>query len=777
MIQCKNLSKEYPSCKALSEFSYEFPLKGLVALVGESGSGKTTLLNMLGLLDAPSSGSISFEGKALLTAEEKADYRKHHISFLFQDSLLLEQLSVRENISFPLELNHSQIRSEDFDRLADFLGVSPLMEKRVNELSSGQKQRIAFMRAMVKAPRILLADEPTGNLDRENTQKVFELLKQASENCLVIVATHDTDMARQFADEILTLDYGKLTGSEKKTFSRASSCEISVSPQKAGTSLMPFMLRDTFFKRNRLVKVLLISILTLVISALSLSIFSVSRKEVLEVENNYLYSNVIELSKPDSNRLKDLLLDSISFYPGIREDLSFLDKNEKVADYTCDYLIPQLMAGNGIEDPVKVDGFLIQLSDYFKTGILKKQITGSFPENSDEIILSNEIAEKLFPGEKADALVGRTITLFAEGCEDCGIPVTIVGINYEVSVGGSVFTYIPDELIRALFELVLEDESVHFVISENSYFITEEDGKKKVNYREVEGVTPLAVGSPWMSPLPPGLEVEYGELADSSGKLVVNKCFIRQYFFLFFDGPTPEDLDVFLSNDQNLKKILSTPLSVIWVDLMEGHVTGITDDQIEYPMLYLEEEDLEFLKSPRPYKVRIYVKDQGDVSTVREDCIGRGIAAEKPYSYLQEHIGNGMNSIALLLGVMGIILIILSAFSINAFSQNNILESTKDIGLLCSFGAGKKEILEIYGLQAVLIGAVCGLAAAIVYPVAVFLLNLLYQSGVMAYQVRVEWYICVLLPLFGVLLQGISALPSLLKAAKVNPIRSIRSIR
>ena len=216
MIKISNLTKIYKSkkrnkVKALDNISFDLEDKGLVYIIGKSGSGKSTLLNMLGGLDSISSGSISIHGFELCNASEKElySYRSNNVGFIFQDFHLLDDLTVEENIKFSLELLHIE-DNQLIDNVLKEVDLEGYGNRYPNELSGGEKQRVAIARALVKNPEIILADEPTGNLDSKTTKKITELIKKISLNKLVIIVSHNLYDAYEYADRIIELSYGKI---------------------------------------------------------------------------------------------------------------------------------------------------------------------------------------------------------------------------------------------------------------------------------------------------------------------------------------------------------------------------------------------------------------------------------------------------------------------------------------------------------------------------------------------------------------------------------------
>lgn len=211
-----------------------FPERGLFFLVGKSGSGKSTLLNLLGGMEKPTSGEVVYEGRALssMSSRELDEYRARTVSFVFQEKNVFPALTVAENITFLEASAHPQKTLEE-------LGIGGLLERKVYELSGGQLQRVAIARALVRGCRVLLADEPTGNLDRETSRELFSLLKQLSRDRLVIVVTHDRESAEAFGDVVITLKSGQVDEiTRKETAQDGDLAEVrsaeTVAPRAAG---------------------------------------------------------------------------------------------------------------------------------------------------------------------------------------------------------------------------------------------------------------------------------------------------------------------------------------------------------------------------------------------------------------------------------------------------------------------------------------------------------------------------------------------------------------
>ena len=218
LLEVQSLSKTYGSgdtaVHALKNVSFSVPKGEFVAIVGESGSGKSTLLNMIGALDAPTEGKIHIDGEDILSMDDDAMtvFRRRNIGFIFQAFNLIPELSVEQNIIFPMLLDAQQPDIEYLDELLTILNLQERRNHLPSQLSGGQQQRVAIGRALFTRPSLILADEPTGNLDSRNTKEVIALLKETSKKYeqTIVMITHSPAIA-ETADRILRVSDGVLT--------------------------------------------------------------------------------------------------------------------------------------------------------------------------------------------------------------------------------------------------------------------------------------------------------------------------------------------------------------------------------------------------------------------------------------------------------------------------------------------------------------------------------------------------------------------------------------
>ena len=217
LLEVKNISKTYgtgeATVHALKNATFSVPKGEFVAIVGESGSGKTTLLNMIGALDTPTSGKVFIDGKDIFSMKERnlTIFRRRNIGFIFQSFNLIPELTVEQNIIFPLLLDYQKPDKQRVEEILEVLGLTDRRHHLPGQLSGGQQQRVAIGRALIMRPMLVLADEPTGNLDSKSSDEIVALLKKSNKeyNQTIIMITHNMEIAKE-ADRIIKIEDGRI---------------------------------------------------------------------------------------------------------------------------------------------------------------------------------------------------------------------------------------------------------------------------------------------------------------------------------------------------------------------------------------------------------------------------------------------------------------------------------------------------------------------------------------------------------------------------------------
>lgn len=223
ILKCENVRKVYSARNnqvvALDHINLSVQKGEFVAIVGASGSGKSTLLHILGSVDKPTDGKVLIEGTDISTMNrtQAAIFRRRKVGLVYQFYNLIPTLTVRKNILMPLLLDKRNPNKEYFEKIVHSLGIEDKLEALPSQLSGGQQQRVAIARSLIYRPALLLADEPTGNLDRKNGEEIIDLLKLSNRNLeqTILLITHDEKIALE-ADRVITIEDGKIVGDQKQ---------------------------------------------------------------------------------------------------------------------------------------------------------------------------------------------------------------------------------------------------------------------------------------------------------------------------------------------------------------------------------------------------------------------------------------------------------------------------------------------------------------------------------------------------------------------------------
>lgn len=420
MIELKNVSKTYKSkkgnnTKALDNVTLKFDNKGMTFILGKSGSGKSTLLNIIGGLDKYDSGDMIILGKSSkdFNQADFDSYRNTYIGFVFQEFNILEDYDVYENIVLALQLQQKVVDKKKIDNLLEKLELAELKHRKVNELSGGQKQRVAIARALIKEPKIILADEPTGNLDSTTGKQVMDLLKEISKEKLVVIVSHDNESANIYGDRIIEIKDGTVINDIRKK----NEISENVENYKTIKSKLPF--KDSFklgigslrYKKVKLVFTILLTICTLLFLSVvdTLSSYDVEKahakllvdkgeKSIL-VEKykffgydsyDFFNKNQIKLTSEDEKKIEANL--KSKFYPvyKLQESYTYMKGGEilKIGEIDGNILYTGLRADYNVN---------IVVTNNFKD-LINEKIIGRYPSNNNEILISNYMADLIITG-------------------------------------------------------------------------------------------------------------------------------------------------------------------------------------------------------------------------------------------------------------------------------------------------------------------------------------------------------------------------------------------
>ena len=413
MIFANNLRKNYGTLEVINDTTLKLPKKGMVAFLGESGSGKTTLVNVLGGLDSYKSGSISYDDTKFLKYQmDKVDtYRRNHFGYIFQNYNILEDKTVYENLLLALHIIGIYDETECEKRIKNALeavGLYKFRKKLAGALSGGQMQRVSIARALVKHNDVIIADEPTGNLDSESTRQIIRILKKLSINSLIILVTHDISLANTYADYIYHIKDGKISdykennlkdNEKEDNFTYDDSFyEPIIKKDRAKFGLLLKEEFCNFFKDKVKGKIFkfaffLIGIIFMVIN-------------VLVTTNNPNKINDIAAR----NDVYTLKISSFQTKENIYSELARVYDLGYIDDIYSNNQSGSLKIKMGVSTSIKLDYSNV----YNQTLIKDSLIIGKRPENTNEVVITSKMADELTKSKyyrSYDEIIGLKLSL------------------------------------------------------------------------------------------------------------------------------------------------------------------------------------------------------------------------------------------------------------------------------------------------------------------------------------------------------------------------------
>ena len=434
MIELKDICKTYKSKKgintaALKDINLKLGNKGLTFILGKSGSGKSTLLNILGGLDTYDQGDLLINGVSTKTFKEKDwdAYRNTYTGFVFQEYNLLENYNVEDNIKLSLELQGKKITSEEVLKTLKMVDLDNISKRKINELSGGQKQRVAIARALVKNPEIILADEPTGNLDSNTSKQIFEILKKLSKEKLVVIVSHDEESANKYADRIIKITDGKIESDTGNISVTKKEREIKFKKARLPFSYsFKMAIGNLFHKKIKLIFTSILIVLCLICLGISLSADSgdINEKYVDIFKENSNTEVSLEKYKVKFDQ-QTLFYDRDSKKVALEEadvNKASLDTNvtwqaEYVMNNNFDKIYWQFKENENNFNSKSVYQYTFTYDNLLKLVLLNEdllknqKIIGRVPTANDEVLITSYMADKIiYYG--TEMLSNNTTTIF-----------------------------------------------------------------------------------------------------------------------------------------------------------------------------------------------------------------------------------------------------------------------------------------------------------------------------------------------------------------------------
>ena len=800
MLKLKNITKIYEttdlSQKALDDVSVNFRKSEFVSILGQSGSGKTTLLNIIGGLDQYSSGDLVING---VSTKKYCDrdwdvYRNHKVGFVFQNYNLISHQSVLSNVELALTLSgvsKSERRKRAKKALKD-VGLIEHINKKPNQLSGGQMQRVAIARALINDPEIILADEPTGALDSSTSVQIMELLKKISLDKLVIMVTHNPELAHEYSNRIIELKDGKIIsdsnsyeGLNYKEYVDNKKNNRNKKNSMSFKTAFELSLKNLMTKKGRTFLTAFAGSIGIIGIAVILSVSTGVNKYISKTEEETLSSYPITIEKST--------IDLSGFVSDDNEDI-VCDKNT---------ICSQNMMGNLISATSSnvLSNNLSEFKKYLDSNSDIKDITNDikykYGFNLEVYLKNSDSFLKVNPSNFMQNLMGNSMmnqSMFKELVENDDL----LNSQYDILKG---------RMPREYNEIVLIVDKENKLTDYTMYALGLKDQKELANIKNGEFNNEI-------------VSYSYDDILDLNYKLVLNTDYYEKNGDVWIDK----------SNDINyINKLVDSGLDLKVVGILKpndesaaslNNVIGYRHDLVEYVInknnesLIAREQTINSSKNvftgtnfdnitsnydlnlqklgvaslDNPYSIELYPKSFEDKEKIEDIINSYNSLVRDKYDddrtiTYTDYVGIIMSGVTSILDVITIVLIgfvsvslVVSSIMIAIITYISVLERTKEIGILRAIGASKKDISRVFNAETFIEGLVSGILGIGVTLGINLVINIIVKKLVNVSNVAyLEMNAAIVLVIISVLLTVVAGFVPAKMASKRNPVESLRS--
>lgn len=833
MIEIKNINKTYGAGEsrvmALKNINLLFGNNEFVSILGQSGCGKTTLLNILGGLDRYDSGDICINGKSTknYSGSDWDTYRNHYIGFVFQSYNLIPHLSVLENVELALSLGGMDKKRKRIKAVnaLKMVGLENQLRKRPNQLSGGQMQRVAIARAIVNDPEIILADEPTGALDSETSIQIMDILKEISQSHLVIMVTHNKELAERYSSRIINLHDGKVVNDSKKVQVECGEKK----PEKKKKSSMSLITAFSLSFKNLLAKwgkSLLVSV------AGSIGIIGIAL--VLSVSNGFTnYINKVQ-SEALGNypiTVSAITMDMNSFMSINNEEKTEINEETTIIPYNPLLKYVQYGHYNNLtsEFVKKVNNLELQdgatgnksfnLIDYnyfvpVKLITKDSSNTYKFVKRRNAIsILSNDASSSLYPMldntkfvmEQYDLIYGNypqksendlftsdLLLVVDSGNKIAYSTLEEVGIKVEKNSLGEYEDINFEDIIGKEYKLITNDQ--YYVPNANNFDnitsfskidttnndILEESYQNSQTTLKISGIirpkknatsTMLSTGLVYMR------DLENFYMNDCKNSVIAQKERenIANGNFDIYDPYYIEVAELsMLPPFSSVQSISNFLMNQYGYTLPDEEIFEIAMQQIGI--------------SNMPINIKFYPKNFAAKETVvkmieeyNKDRPSEGskIVYSDNSQFLTNTLGQLVNIISYVLIAFASISLIVSSVMIGIITYSSVIERTKEIGVLRSLGARKRDISRVFNMETFIIGLSAGVIGVLITFILTFPISTIIKSvskgSVVTNLAILRFDHMIILILISVILTIVAGLVPARIASKKDPVKALRA--
>ncbi len=805
MLEIKNISKIYKlenfEQKALDKVTINFRENEFVSILGPSGSGKTTLLNIIGGLDKYTSGDLKINNVSTKQYKDKDwdTYRNHRVGFIFQSYNLIGHQSVLANVELALTLSGVSKKSRKKRAIAalEEVGLKDHIYKLPNQLSGGQMQRVAIARALVNNPNIILADEPTGALDSKTSVQIMEILKKISKDKLVIMVTHNPDLAKSYSNRIISLKDGKITD-DTNPYDGNDDNEEFKKDKKTNMSFVTALglsLKNLLTKKGRTVLTAFAGSIGIIGISLILSISNGVQNYINKVQEDTLTSYPLTIEK-ESVDLSNMISIMAQNNEKEEHDKDYIYSNDIMVDMISS--VSKEVRTNNMKDfKAYLENNKEELDKYANdvkySYALDLQIY--YADTKDGIYKSN-------PSNIMDIL-GFTTNVYTSGTANVFTELTnnrdLLESQYDIVSGRLPEKY--NEMV-----LIVDKENEISDYSLYALGLKSQDELAKIMETIFKGEEVTSSSQ---------LKIPFDDILKEKYKIVLNTDIYKKENGLWVDKSTDPsymkdlidksvDLNIVGIIRPNANSSVQTPGGIGYMSSLSEYVIDkVNNSKIAQEQLAKKDinvftneafgltesydnnlKKLGIVELDNPSAINIYPKDFESKDNI-EDIIKKYNEDKEESDKIEytDYVGILMNSVSTIVDVVSYVLIafvgislIVSSIMIGIITYISVLERTKEIGILRAIGASKKDIRRVFNAETFIIGLTSGLIGVLVTIILNIPINKVI-TALTGIEVGVSLPIiaAVVLTLISMFLTMIAGLIPSKMAAKKDPVIALRT--
>ena len=756
MLELKKIKKDYKTGDfiqhALKNIDLSFRENEFVAILGPSGSGKTTLLNIIGGLDRYTTGDLIIDGKSTKKFKDKDwdAYRNHAVGFIFQSYNLISHISVLENTMMGMTLSGVSFRERKRKalELLDKVGLKDHAYKKPNQLSGGQMQRVAIARALANDPKIILADEPTGALDSKTSMQIMELIKEISKDKLVIMVTHNKELAENYASRIVNMKDGEIIGDSNPIDNNVKTGNLKITKTSMSfLTALKLSFENIKTKKGRTILTSFASSIGIIGIALILSLSNGFNIEVENFEQDSLSQSPIMITNQtvqmDENTLNELKGDNEKEkYP-----------SEKMV-YSKNDISDTIIHTNKITDDYVNYIDKMDMDNISGISYIKGTNTILLSKNGDDYKFLNDnsssFTSNILPYSPSDSLIDKNYDVLAGKVTDEAGLVLFVDSYNRISSSFLESLGLDDS---ASFEDILNKE-IKVIFNDDYYkkingnFIVENDLEKLYDSEESVSIKIMAIVR--------GKEDK--ELITGSSGLYYTSALAGEVISKNKDSlivKEQEKLDYNVLTHQKFDE-----------NTTKDSVLGYLGADVLPMAIYIYPKDFDTKD-----KITDYLDEYNDGKN-EEDVIQYTDMAEM----ISSLSGNIMDAITIVLIAFSSISLVVSSIMIGIITYISVLERTKEIGVLRALGARKKDITRVFNAETFIIGIFSGLlGVAIAYLLTIPTNKIIEDLSGLAGVAKLNPIHSIILIIISLTLTVIGGFIPSKMASRKNPVEALRT--